>query len=362
MPVSLSDVAQAAGVSNATVSRVLNNSDYPVSASTRSKVLEAAKELGYRPNLIARGLRTEETFTIGLIVENILSPFIPPIIRGIHDYLSQHNYSSIIINSDGNPEVESTAIADLSRRHIDGIIFVESYTRFFDEVAKLIKKPHIFVHRLFNSLNPNSVVPDDLYGARLAVHHLACLGHRRIAFINGPEGWDAAVNRLAGYREELAAWNIPFNPDLVGRGDWQVQSGFAVAQQLLARSPRPTAIFAGNDLMALGVIYAVQDIGLRVPEDVAVVGFDNRDFSGFVWPAITTVKMPCEKMGRVSAESLLRLINQEVDVIEPTLVKGELVVRQSCGALAGEWRFEPEQSSILRQQRLSHDDCQEPLS
>ena len=362
MPVSLVDVARAAGVSNATASRVLSNSDYPVSTQTRLKVLKAAEELGYRPNLIARGLRTEQTFTIGLIVENILSPFIPPIARGIHDYLSQHDYFSIIINSDWDPEVESAAIADLSRRHIDGIIFVESYTRSSDEVAKLIEKPHIFVHRLFNSLNPNSVVPDDLYGARLAVRHLACLGHRRIAFINGPEDWDAAVNRLAGYQEELAEWNIPFDSALVGRGDWQVQSGFAVTQQLLTCTPSPTAIFAANDLMALGVIYAVQDAGLRVPEDIAVVGFDDRDFSGFVRPAITTIKMPCEEMGRISAKSLLQLIDQEVETIEPTLVKGELVVRQSCGALAGEWQFEPEQSSILRQQRLSHDGCREPLS
>ncbi|MBN2392518.1 MAG: LacI family DNA-binding transcriptional regulator [Anaerolineae bacterium] len=362
MPVSLADVAQAAGVSNATASRVLNNSDYPVSSQARLKVLKAAEKLGYRPNLIARGLRTEQTFTIGLIVENVLSPFIPPITRGIHDYLSQHGYSSLIINSDWDPEVESAAIADLARRHIDGIIFVESYTRSSAEVAKLIERPHIFVHRLFNSLNPNSVIPDDLYGARLAIRHLACLGHRRIAFINGPEGWDATVNRLAGYREELAAWNIPFDPTLVGRGDWEVQSGFVVARQLLAHTPRPTAIFAGNDLMALGVIYAVQDAGLRVPDDIAVVGYDNRDFSGFVRPAITTVTMPCETMGHISAESLLRLINQETDVVEPTLVQGELVVRQSCGAATGEWQFKQEQGSIIRQQRMMYTNCRDPLT
>lgn len=352
MPVSLADVARAAGVSNATASRVLNGSDHPVAEEVRQRVLKVAEELGYRPDLIARGLRTEQTLTIGIIVENILSPFIPPITRGIHDYLWQHGYSSIIINSDWDLETEVKAIEDLARRRIDGIIFVESYIRSSDEVSRLIRRPHMFVHRLFNSLNPNSVVPDDRYGARLAVRHLAELGHRRIAFINGPEGWDATINRMAGYQEELAAWGIPFDPALVERGDWEVQSGYSAAQRLIRVDPPPTAIFAANDLMALGVIYAVQEAGLRVPEDIAVVGYDNRDFSGFVRPAITTVRMPCEEMGRTSAECLLRLIRKEVDAIEPILVRGELVVRQSCGARKGEWMFESEQGSIIRKKRL----------
>ena len=351
MSVSLADVAKAAGVSVATVSRVLTGSDHPIANETRQRVLEVAEELGYRPDLIARGLRTEQTLTVGIIVENILSPFIPPITRGIHDYLRQHGYSGIMINSDWDPVAEAEAIEDLARRHIDGIIFVESCLRSSDEVSKLIHKPHMFVHRLFNSLNANSVVPDDRYGARLAVRHLGELGHQRIAFINGPEGWDATINRMAGYQEELAAWGIPFDPTLVDRGDWEVQSGYSAAQRLMALSPPPTAIFAGNDLMALGVIYAVQEAGLRVPGDVAVAGYDDRDFSGFVRPAITTVRMPCEEMGCTSAEFLLRLINGKTEAIEPILIQGELVVRQSCGARGeGEWKFEPERGSLPRRQ------------
>jgi LacI family transcriptional regulator len=352
MPVSLADVAEAAGVSIATASRVLTGSNHPVAEKTRQRVLKVAEELGYQPNLIARGLRTEQTLTIGIIVENILSPFIPPIIRAIHDYLREYDYFGIIINSDWNPAAEIEAIEHLARRHIDGIIFVESYLRSSDEVSKLISKPHVFVHRLFNSLNMNSVVPDDRYGARLAVRHLAGLGHQRIAFINGPPGWDAALNRMAGYQEELAAWGIPFDPVLVDVGDWEVRSGYLAGQRLISLEQPPTAVFAANDLMALGVIYAAQEAGLRVPEDLAVVGYDDRDFSGFIRPALTTVRMPCEQMGRASAESLLRLIKGEVEVVEPILVKGELVVRQSCGARKGEWEFEPEQGSIIRRKRL----------
>ncbi|HMN26545.1 MAG TPA: LacI family DNA-binding transcriptional regulator [Caldilineaceae bacterium] len=351
MPASLTDVAKAAGVSIATASRILTGIDYPVSEPTRQKVLKAANELGYRPNLIARSLRKEQTLTVGIIVENILSPFIPPIIRGIQSSLKEHDYLSIILDSNWDPVIETEAVERLGMRQIDGIIFVESYLRSPDEVSPLIDKPYLFVHRLFNSLGANSIVPDDRYSARLVVRHLAELGHRRIAFINGPEEWDAASNRLAGYQEELAARGIPFDPLLVKPGDWQVQSGYLAAQQLLGIEQRPAAVFAANDLMALGVIYAAQEAGLHVPGDIAIVGYDDRDFAGFVRPALTTVRMPCEKMGQIAAESLLRLIRGEVKVIEPTLVRGELVVRQSCGARSGEWQFEPERASLTRRHR-----------
>ena len=348
MPVSLTDVAKAAEVSIATASRVLAGSDHPVAEETRLRVLKAAEELGYQPNLVARSLRTDQTLTIGLIVENILSPFIPPIVRGIQDRLESNGYFSIIINAGWDPEVEAEAIQTLSKRQIDGIIFVESCIRSSDEVSELADKPHVFVHRLFNSLSLNSVVPDEHYGARLATKHLAQLGHQRIAFINGPEGWNATINRMAGYQEELAVRGI-FDPVLVERGDWEVQSGYLAAKRLIALKDPPTAIFAGNDLMALGAIYGIQEAGLRVPGDIAVVGYDDREFSGFVRPAITTIRMPCEEMGRASAEALLRLIAGETEAIEPILVQGELVVRQSCGARGeGEWEFEPERGSLPR--------------
>jgi len=348
MPVTLTDVAKAAGVSIATASRVLADSDHPVTEETRQLVLKTAKRLGYRPNLIARSLRTDQTLTIGLIVENILSPFIPPIVRSIQERLEADGYFSIIINAGWDPQVEAEAIHTLSKRQIDGIIFVESCIRSSDQVFGLADKPHVFVHRLFNSLSINSVVPDDYYGARLATKHLAELEHRRIAFIHGPEGWDATINRMAGYQEELAARGI-FDPALVERGDWETQSGYLATKRLMAMQDPPTAIFAGNDLMALGAIYAIQETGLRVPGDIAVVGYDDRDFSGFVRPAITTIRMPCEEMGRASAAALLRLIDGETEAIEPTLIQGELVVRQSCGARGEEgWKFEPERGSLPR--------------
>lgn len=348
MPVSITDVAKAAGFSIATVSRVLNGIDYPLAEETRLKVLEVAKQLGYRPNLIARSLRMEQTHTVGIIVQNILSPFIPPIIRGIQDRLREYDYLCITLNSDYELAAEIDAIERLGMRQIDGIIFVESHIRSSDEVTALINKPHLFVHRLFNSLGVNSIVPDDRYGARLAVQHLVQLGHRRIAFINGPDEWDATINRLAGYRDGLEAAGIEFDSALVYQGDWQVQSGYVLGQQLLSLRERPSAVFAANDLMALGVIYAAQEMGLSVPNDLALVGYDDRDFTGYVRPALTTIQMPCEKMGQIAADALLRLIKGEIEVVEPTLVQGELVVRQSCGMVKGPWEFEMEKGSLAR--------------
>lgn len=351
MRVTLTDVAEAAGVSMATASRALTNSDHPVAQETRQRIVRLAEELGYQPNLIARSLRTDRTSMVGIIVENILSPFIPPIIRGIQDHLKRYDYCSIIISSDWDPEVEAEAIRSLRNRQTDGIILVESWHRSPETALGLADKPHVFVHRLFNSLCPNSVVPDGRYGARLAIKHLAELGHRRIAYINGPEGWDVTAHRMAGCQEELAAWGIPFDPTLVERGDWEVQSGYVAAQKLIALKKPPTAVFAANDLMALGAIHALQEVGLRVPEDIAVVGYDDRDFSGFVRPAITTVRMPCQKMGRAAAQLLLSLCNEGIEAAEPIRVRGSLIVRESCGAHKGKWEFEPERGSITRRRR-----------
>lgn len=348
MRVTLVEVARAAGVSVATTSRVLSRSPYPVSEETRRRVLEAAQTLGYEPNLLARSLRTDQSLTIGIIVENILSPFVSPIVRGIQEYLRPRHYIGIILNSDRDPEVEAWALRSLSTRRIDGVILVETYRRSSEEITELAAVPHVFIHRIFDSERAHSVMADDVYGARLAVRHLAQLGHRRIAFIGGLEGWDGSVKRRIGYQDELAANGITFDEQLVRAGDWGVQSGYDATRELLALTARPTAIFAANDLMALGAIYAAQEAGLRVPGDLAVVGYDDRDFAGYIRPAITTIRMPCEEMGCAGAEMLLNLIEGKTSVTGPIRIRGELRVRESCGAGNRQWRFEPERASLTR--------------
>ena len=222
MPVTIRELAEAAGVSIATVSRVLNNKPHPVGSATRQRILTLAQELGYRPNLAARSLRTDRSSTIGIITDNIDSPHSTLMIRGIQDRVKEEGYICIVISADWNPEVEREAIHDLASRAIDGIIFAETWHRSANELLELSNKPYVFVHRQFASEHPYSVTPDEIYGARLATGHLIGLGHRRIGYINGPAEFYASADRLRGYGEELAAHGIAYDPALVRRGDWQV--------------------------------------------------------------------------------------------------------------------------------------------
>jgi LacI family transcriptional regulator len=341
----LSEIAKAAGVSVPTASRALTNSNHPMNPETRERVIAVAQKMGYQPNLVARSLRTDRTKMIGLIVENILSPFIPPIIRGIQDVLKSADYFSTIINSDWDPDIEIESIYALNNRQIDGIIFVETWQRSAKAIRELTDKPFVFVHRVFYNESENTIRVDEVYGARQATEHLARLGHKRIAYISGPMQWDASKMRWKGYIEELENWNLLYAPNLVKEGDWEVKGGYQAAQSLLAEPQRPTAIFAASDLMALGAIYAIQEAGLRVPQDIAIVGYDDRNFAGIVQPALTTVTLPAEEMGQAAARLLLQLINNEIEQVESIQIPGKLIVRQSCGAKPWTWEFEEEQGS-----------------
>ena len=336
MPVTLREIAKAAGCSVATVSRAFAGSDHPVNTETKERILSIANQLGYRPNVAARGLKTDRTFTIGLVVYNIASPFTPVLIRGIQEYLRQHDYFSIIISTDWDPKLESEAVHQLISRSIDGIIFVESWRDEANITLDVANKPYVFVYRLFNGSYTNSVLSDDRHGARLALEHLVKLGHRRIAFINGPHDWNSSIDRLAGYRDVLEEHGIPYDPSLVGEGNWEVQSGYPVTKNFIGMTERPTAIFAANDLMALGAIYAIQDAGLNVPKDIAVVGFDDREIASCSRPTITTVCPPSFEMGRLAAKLMVDRLENQTEINDPIRVQGKLIVRESCGAEQGE--------------------------
>jgi DNA-binding LacI/PurR family transcriptional regulator len=311
---------------------VLTNSSYPVNEATRVKILDAAQAMGYKPNLAARSLRTDRSCTVGIIADDLLSPFTPPIVRGIQDCLSEHDYLSLIVNSDWNPQLEQEAINTLLSRPVDGIIFVEYSHLAMSEVLAQSNRPNVFVHRLFGRPIKNSVVPDDEYGAALAVRHLLNLGHRRIAYINGPVNWHTSQKRRAGYQDELARNGLEYDPALVQPGDWEFEGGYQAAHHLLALSQPPTAIFSANDLMALGAIQAIQDRGLNVPGDIAIVGYDNRDFTRIVRPRITTVSMPVYEMGRTAAELLLKQISGGRRDQDEIKIKGQIFIRETCGA------------------------------
>jgi len=336
MPTKLEDIARQSGFSIATVSRVLNNTPYPVKATVREKILETAQALDYHPNLSARSLRTDQTNTIGILVDDLLSPFTPPVVRGIQDELKESKFISLIINSDWDQNQEQAGINLLLSHPVDGIIFVEYSHLTSSEALANADKPGVFVHRLFGTPIKNSVVPDDVYGASLAVEHLIQLGHRSIAYISGFESWHNSKERLEGYKKTLEKHAVPLVGEWIQPGDWEVEGGYQATQSLLHLPNRPTAIFAANDLMALGAIFAIQDAGLNVPHDMAVVGYDNREFTWIARPNITTVVMPVYEMGRIAARILLQQISDGTRDNDEVKVKGELIVRDTCGASASQ--------------------------
>jgi len=335
MSITLTELAKKAGVSIATVSRALNDSDHPMSEVTRSRILALAQELGYQPNQIARSLRTSATKTIGILVENISSPFTSPIIRGIQDMLRTEGYLSLIANTDLDEKIEMESLRVLNNRQIDGVIFVATWHHDTTILEEMTQKPYVFVHRHFNSYSNNSVLADDKEGARKAVNHLANLGHRRIAYISGPSDWDASIFRLQGYREVLTQRGLPYVEQLVIESSWEVEDGYHSVQQLLSLPEPPSAVFAGNDALAVGIIQGAQDLGLRVPSDLAVVGYDDREFCSFFRPSITSVYLPSYEMGQKSAEMLIKLIDQEIGHFQPIEIQGNLVIRESCGSSGG---------------------------
>lgn len=331
MPITLRELARAANVSVTTASRVLSNSRHVVSADTRERVLRLASEMGYRPNMMARGLRNDHSYTVGIMTHDITSPFAPIISHGIQDGLKEAGYFCVIASFDGDVNLQTKAIDDLISRGVDGIAVVESWQYVAKSMLEKAHKPYVFCERAFATPITNSVVTDNVNGARLAIAHLTRAGHRRIGFINGEARSYYARDRLRGYKNALAEADIPFDPALVIRGDWELESGYQAARHLLNLTPRPTAIFAANDMMAVGAIYGIQESGLRVPHDVAVVGYDDRPIASIIRPHLTTVTLPCYQMGREAARLLLSQIEGEIDFAEELVLQGQLIVRDSCG-------------------------------
>jgi DNA-binding LacI/PurR family transcriptional regulator len=342
-------LAEAAGVSVATVSRALSNSDHPINPETKQRILDLARRMDYRPNQVARSLRTDRSPIIGVICDDITSPFTTAIVRGIQDRLRADNYFCIVINTDWDPASEQRAIQDLAGHSIEGIIFAETSHQFANLELNIEDKKCVFVHRLFPQDYANSIVPDEVYGGHLATHHLIKLGHRRIGHIHGSQSFFSSGERLQGYRRALEEAGIAFDPALVEDGNFEVEVGYRAASKLLALPDPPTAIFAANDLMALGTIYAAHDKGLRIPDDLAIVGYDDQKIASLARPKLTTVTLPCFEMGQASAELLLAQIQQGAPLTEEIRIKGRLIVRESCGAANSEVTRPPSKPTRLEQ-------------
>lgn len=332
MTVTLAEIAKAADVSISTVSRALANKSYPLNEETRRRILKLAEDMGYQPNLVARSLRKNHSRLVGVIVDRMQSPFSATTVQGIQDVLREAGYSVSIAYSNRDQSLAIEAINSFYSRQVDGIVILNSWLHTYnDPILAMQDRPFVFVNRLFNFCIQNCVGPGDSVGAQIATQHLVDLGHRRIGYINGMENWIEAQNRLTGYQEVLTRNGLPLDMTLVRQGDWGVDSGYRAAKELMSLGERPTAIFCANDIMALGAIYAIHDAGLKIPADVAIVGYDDRDFASWIRPALTTIRMPSFEMGQAAARLLLQQLAGE-ELEDATQIPGTLIIRESCGA------------------------------
>ena len=351
--VNITDVAKEAGVSIATVSRVVNDNGYPVRAQTRVQVLEAVERLGFRPNDLARGLMQKRTRTVGLLVPDVANPYYPEIARGVEDVASAQLYALVFCNTDRRADKTEYYVNTLLEKRMDGIIIAGGGTDFTEASTAFAAygAPVVFIGR--HGEGVHSVQISNAAAARDATSHLTMLGHRAIAFLAGPSALTSVQDRLAGYRAGLEDAGLECDERLLREGDFGERSGYESAQALLAQDPRPTAIFAANDLMAIGAIAAVHDAGLTVPGDVSVVGFDGIALASYVRPALTTVAIPTYELGAAATRMLLELVERkqnpelgpEPDGGRTTWLPTKLVVRDSSGLAPGAQRGHREPAS-----------------
>jgi len=326
----MSDVAKLANVSKATVSRVLQNPE-TVKEQTRKKVLNAIEQLNYQPNLLARQFRRTETKTILVVVPTIMNNVFPQIIGGIDSVANEHGFKVLLGNTNRDPDKTLLFINELKQKQVDGMILltIPLEEKVINEVAA--KYPVVLTSDYNEGLNIPTVAIDNISCGREATEHLIKLGHKRIAHITGPLEISISRDRLKGYHQAVLQHEVDLDSLLVQEGDYSFESGYNQMLKLLAIENPPTAVFAGNDAMAMGVVKAAKAQGLKVPEDIAVVGFDNIRFSDIFEPALTTIEQPFFEMGKRSMELLLQQIHGEKLTKIKHVLNARLTIRDSCG-------------------------------
>ncbi len=326
-------IAKRAGVSKRTVSRAINN-QYGIKAETRKKILDIIADLNYRPNALARALVTKQTKTLGLIVSDNANPFYAKLVRGVEDKATEKGYSVILFSTDEEYEKELKGIHLFIEKKVDGILVTPTQTH-NEDILELQERniPFVLMNRHFDDLETDYVIDDNKKGAYDAVNHLIKLGHKRIAHITGPFRISSVRERLQGYRDALTHNNIAFDRSLVIESDLHMESAEEITKRLLRMKNRPRAIFAYSDLLAITALKTIKKEGLKVPDDVALVGYDDIDFSALLEVPLTTVSQPSYNIGRKSAAILIDGLEKgSTPGFQQLVLKPQLIIRASCGA------------------------------
>jgi len=324
------DVARRAGVSPSTVSRILTGNT-PVTVGKQKRVQQAIERLGFRPNALARGLKQRRSQSIGLLIPDITNPYFAEAAKGVEEEAHRGGFAVLLCDSENDLGREARYLELLRERQVDGLIYVTA-----GDGARLRQTwaglPLVVMDREVPGLSADSVTTDNERGAYEISRFLLQQGHRRIAFLAGPRQLTPARLRLRGYRRALREFKVPADASLIRYAEFTVEGGRKGMQPLLEVSPRPTAVAASDDVMALGAVQAIEDAGLRVPADISVAGFDDIPFAALVRPPLTTVAQPVRRMGAVAVELLLAQLTTRRNGYRRVLLEPRLVVRGSVGA------------------------------
>ncbi len=339
--VTIRDVAKRAGVGISTVSYVLNGHDQHVSANTREEILAVARELNYRPNAIARSMVKQSTATIGLIITELQNPLFAPIMEGLEEISRREGYHILLASAD-DAESEVNAVELMRGQQVDGFIFMSLSMRFPTEhLARLAADdvPFVVINRDLEPGLFNQIQFDDKGAGQHATQHLINLGHQRIGTICGPQkARRSAVTRHEGWQDALASQGLPIVQDWIVDGEYTYEGGYRAAQRLLpiirrAQEP-PTALFIANDMMAFGALWALQEAGIHIPQDLAIVTIGDPPFAAYTIPPLTTLALPVVKAGQIAARLLIDWLKYDKPAHNQHIVLDfDLKIRQSCGAL-----------------------------
>jgi LacI family transcriptional regulator len=328
----MQDVAAKAGVSKTTVSHVINQTRM-VEADTRRRVLDAIAELRYRPNLLARSLTTQKTGIIGMVISDSSNYFFGETMKGVEEVLLPKNYGLIVCNTNETLEREAHYLNLLLSQRVDGIIAAATSQHWVElSKADMQHTPVVFVDRSFDDMAGPFVGVDNKQGAYLGVRHLLACGHPSVGLLAGYERLSTMRERTAGYEHAIQEAGLPLRDAWIVRSHLSIEDGRRAMRQILAAPQRPRAVFINNNLLALGGLLELRDMGLRCPEDIAIAGFDDHPWAAVADPPLTVVRQPAQQLGRTAARILLALIQHEPVAETHVSLECELVVRQSSGA------------------------------
>lgn len=328
--VTISDVAKAAGVSKQTVSRAINDKG-EINPETKARILGIVKQLDYRPSRMAQGLNTQRTFTVGVVVGDIANPFFPDIIRGIQDYATANDYNVVLCNSDDNPDTELRMLKMLAAQEVDGIIVYsgQSGSKDLHDFADSYR-PLLLINRHFEHPNITLVRVDTYQGAQLVADHFLAQQHTAMGLLMPLVDSRGHLNRVQGFKDQLQAHGQTLPDERIFVARPNLEGGYQTTHQLLDKFPDTTAIFAYNDLMAIGSMRACKERNLRIPQDIAIMGFDDIKFAAMASPSLSTIRIDKYQVGQIAMHRLLEMIENDDGEFPPITIGVELVSRESA--------------------------------